>query len=67
MCICLNTYIHMHFRAHTQKYTFKSTYVWIKGMALVRHTNEVMEIWVRGNSNLLAISCCSRLQIVFGT
>lgn len=71
----LHTPKHAHARAlehntqkhtHTHTLTFKSTYMWIKGMALVRHTNEVMEIWVRGNSNLPAISCCSRLQIVFG-
>lgn len=68
VCTCLNTHTlectHAHTETHT--WTFKSTYMWIKGMALVRHTNEVMEIWVRGNSNLPSISCCSRLQIVFG-
>lgn len=39
---------HMHSGAHTEKYTLKSTYMWIKGIALVRHTNEVMEIGWEG-------------------
>lgn len=33
--------------------------------SLAKHTNEVKGTWVRGSSNLPAISCCARLQIAF--
>lgn len=36
--------------------------MWIKGKVLAKHNTKGM--WVRGESNLPAISWCARLQIV---